>query len=570
MKRRVDLIWLGDSEPPTSWPPGRVWATSATPASICKLLQERLPASDAAAWLFWDGELGAPDTELMLQTLDQPGDVWHGGLRLGMSGLPRLTDFVNPTWMLNCDPDPLIEATSWRLSLRACLVRTEALRQLGGPRPEFLTLEGAALEMGHRYVSRGALMRHVPGLLPEDTDVVPPSLPLADELRFVYDRFGRFWSRIALLRAVMSGDASLGQALRAWRSVCREACPDQPPALKHDNLPPLTETVTPRVSVLIPTLDRYPYLRTLLDQMRGQTVKPIEIIVVDQTARARRDTGLADEFADLPLKLIYRDQSGQCSSRNEGLRAASGDYVLFIDDDDEVPSTLIEDHLATLQRFRADVSSGVADEVGVEPLASAHAYTRAGDVFPTNNTLVRLEVLQRSGLFDLAYERGQRADGDLGMRVYLSGALMILNPDISVLHHHAPSGGLRAHKARVVTYASSRHSLRHRQLPSATEIYLARRYFTTRQTREMLWLGVLGTFSVRGSVLKKMLKLIVSLLYLPDTLWRIRQHRRQADAMLRRFPQIAELREAETICATNAPSHAIDDVVISAPTLAGS
>jgi glycosyltransferase involved in cell wall biosynthesis len=537
---RVDLIWLSQSSEGPFWPLGEVWPTEPTPRAVDKRIQEQLPRSNAEAWLFWDCTLGSPNAERVEQMLSQTADLWHVGLRLGMNGLPGLTDFVNPTWMLNCDPDQMIEASSWRLSLRACLVRATALRQLGGPRKEFEKLEGASLEMGHRYVTRGAITRHIPSLLPESMVASAPSLTLQDELRFTRYRFGSFWSNLALLRAVISGYAPFGQAVRAWQVVRRETRHVEPSPLDHGKLAPISRGEH-RVSVLIPTLDRYPYLRTLLAQLRQQTVRPIEIIIVDQTARQQRDSKLAIEFADLPLEIIYLDEPGQCSSRNEGLRLARGDYVLFVDDDDEVPPSLIADHLTNLARFRADVSSGVADEVGAATLPPSCPFARVSDVFPTNNTLVRREVLQRSGLFDLAYERGQRADGDLGMRVYLSGALMLLDPDVSVLHHHAPSGGLRTHKARVITYASSRQRIRHRQLPSATEIYLARRYFTARQVRETIWLGILGTFSIRGSVVRKMLKFVAGMIYLPNTLWRVSQERRQAERMLQRFPEIPGL-----------------------------
>jgi glycosyltransferase involved in cell wall biosynthesis len=295
------------------------------------------------------------------------------------------------------------------------------------------------------------------------------------------------------------------------------------------------------VSVLIPTVDRYPYLRTLLPQLRAQTVQPLEIIIIDQTSAERKDSDIFAEFADLPLKLLFLNEAGQCTSRNLGLQVARGDHVLFIDDDDEVSPTLIEDHLWNLRSFNADVSSGVANEVGTGSLPENFTYTRASDVFPTNNTMIRIESLRKSGLFDLAYNHGQRADGDLGIRVYLSGALMVLNPNISVLHHHAPRGGLRVHKARVITYASSRQNVRQRHLPSATEIYLALRYFSPRQVREMLWLRVLGTFSVRGGRGKKSMKAIISLFYLIHTLWHIRKRYREASDLLQSFPQIPQL-----------------------------
>ena len=168
MSSTVDLLWIGNGNAPT-WPLGRTWfASEATPASVHEVVQDCLHSSNASAVLFWDCALGSPDPHAVSEIMSLPGDVWHAGLRLGTGGLPGLLDFVSPTWMLNRDPDPSIEATSWRLSLRACLVRTEVLRQMGDLNPGFQTLDGAALEMGHRYVSRGVLTRHIPWLCDSD------------------------------------------------------------------------------------------------------------------------------------------------------------------------------------------------------------------------------------------------------------------------------------------------------------------------------------------------------------------------------------------------------------------
>lgn len=539
MTDRVDLISFGKA--PVSWALGEVSTTDLTPNAVDKLVNERLPRSTAAAWLFWDCSLGSPDPNAVRDAMQRPGDVWHAGLRLGMGGLPDLLDAISPNWMLTCDPEPNIEATSWRLSLRACLLKTGVLRQMGGIRPEFLTAEGAALEFGHRCVTRGVFTRHVPSLLPVGASMAAHHLPLEDALRFLLYRYGRFWSRWALLRAVLAAKVSRRASRAAWKSVAGSAIPPNPAPYAHEVPQPARSFSNARVTVLIPTVDRYPYLRTLLGQLRQQTIPALDIIVVDQTPKQHRDTQLAEEFSDLPLRVLYQDEPGQCASRNAGLQVAEGDYVLFLDDDDEIKPTLIEAHLGNLHRFRAEASSGVADEHGAGLLPEAFTYTRLSDVFPTNNTLVRRDALQRSGLFDLAYNRGQRADGDLGMRVYLSGALMVLNPEISVFHHHAPSGGLRVHKARVITYASSRHRLTHRQLVSATEIYLAHRYYSAGHAREMMWHSVLGTFSIRGGKGRKLLKALISFVCLPHSLWTLRQRRLQAMEMLQKFPQIPRL-----------------------------
>jgi len=160
---------------------------------------------------------------------------------------------------------------------------------------------------------------------------------------------------------------------------------------------------------------------------------------------------------------------------------------------------------------------------------------------PAPTRVVAWEALRKSGLFDLAYECGELEDADLGMRLTLSGAVLLLNPAIRVLHYHAPRGGLRAYGARVVTYAMSRQSVWKRRLPSASEIYYLKRYFTPRQVRESLWLMAFGTFAIRGSLWKKVGKVVIAGLQFPSTLFRIRRAVRRAEDLARAFPEIPKL-----------------------------
>lgn len=537
---QVALIALGYSSTHLDWPLGPILSISNQPDDLACSVAENLAQSSIDAWLFWDSSLGAPQAERIAQALERPGELWHAGLRLGMGGLPGVIDFIAPTWMLNRDPDPEIEATSWRLSLRACLARREVVEQMGFIRPEFRTLEAAALEWGHRCIRQGVIARHLPALLPAPPPVAPPRLPLEDELRFALYTYGRKWALWALLRAVLSGYARPGPALGAFRRLRRVAPPPLPPPFQRSSGAAEPEP-QPCISVLIPTLERYTYLRTLLAQIGQQTLPPAQIIVVDQTDPGRRQPGLKEEFGKLPLLWLYRDEPGQCSARNAGLQAAQGELILFLDDDDEAPNELIETLVAAMERYHAEVISGVANEIGIGALPRAFSFSRTSDVFPTNVTLARREALARSGLFDLAYEHGARADGDLGMRVYLSGALMVLEPAARVIHHHAPSGGLRVHKARRITYASSRASLTLRNLASVTELYLARRYFSPRQVHELLWLNVLGTFSFHGSLGGRPIKALIGLALLPATLFTLRQRYREAGEMMNTFPMIPEL-----------------------------
>lgn len=525
------------------WTLGPVFHAPATLSGLADVTQAVLGDQDMSAVFFWDMSLGSfPAVKTISKLLLQPVDVWHAGLSLGMPGLPKVLGFCQPTSFVSRDPDPEIEASSWRLHLKACLIRTNVIRELGFLNPAFESLTAGSLELGYRYLNCGAIIRHTPELLSRRIGLDEEGISLTDELLFIHLTQVRRMKYWALFRSMLTRYASVPRlvkaAKQAWSHMNHRYPAYSPSQVKLENID--LEDYDYRVTVLIPTIDRYPYLRVVLDQLRDQTICPYEVIVIDQTHASRRDHDIVRDFSDLPLKLIYQDEPGQCTSRNTGLNISQGEHILFIDDDDEIAPDLIEKHLKNLQRFAASVSSGKADEIGA--LATdIIGRVQLSSVFPTNNTLIIRTILSQSGLFDLAYNRGQSEDGDLGMRIYLSGALMIYNPQISVVHHRAPVGGLRTHKARVITRASSRTQLLHRRLPHVTECYQNLRYFDAAQVREAMWISAAGTFSIQGGAFRKVLKAIVALAMLPNTIWQLKQRHRAATQMLREYPQIPDL-----------------------------
>lgn len=558
--KRVDWVVIGGGRVGSAWALGKRHVVSDVPSQLAVELQELVGKGEAEVFVFWDHRFAPPSAEFISRYVDEIEsgrlDCIHAGLLMGMNGQPSILGSINPGWMLDAEAPPGIESTSWRCSLRACVLSARALRGLGGPRACFESLEMASLEMGHRWIRNGALMRHVPGLAHDGMKGLLPAFDpsLSESLKFSILRFGSKWTQWALGRWILRGKVGLLEAMSSWRKARGIGSQVEPKPLRPvpsvswaASIEPIARrdesSNAPRVSVLIPTVDRYPYLRILLGQLREQNVKPFEIIIVDQTRGDRRDRGLCGEFPDLAIRYIEQDEPGQCSSRNAGLLASRGDYVLFIDDDDEVRSDLIARHLATLETYAADVSCGIAEEVGAGVVSADFRQVRASDVFPTNNAMVRRKVLHGSGLFDLAYDKRQRADGDLGCRMYLSGAKMVLDPTILVLHHHAPSGGLRKHKARVVTYAMSRRLVFAKALCSASELYLTQRYFRRGTDVEVLWMSLLGTFSFRGGIAGKFLKAMYALVTMPHSLWVLRGRRLEASAMRQKFPVIARLTE---------------------------
>ncbi|MBN8575720.1 MAG: glycosyltransferase family 2 protein [Cytophagales bacterium] len=503
----IDRIILSDQERVTNG--GVAYTIKSINARVAELIK-----ANPAGYIAFQFE-GIDPVAIPASELDK-AQVWTFDLQ----AFPALLSYSVPSSFFNLQPIAA-EHTTWLVSLKNCIINKSVITS-SFLDESFNTVSGATLWWAYKQLWSGTIIRHR-----KWRDIVPESdCTDADQLRMVYLHQGLKWAGWTCLRV---GLKNLFRGLRLLSSLQKFSGRYTTQYIDWSKWKESEYDRSARVTILIPTVDRYPYLNTLLTQLADQVVKPSEIIVVDQTAEPKRQPLVHPQ---LPLSVYYLDEAGQCRSRNHGLQNSSGDYILFLDDDDEVYPELIQDHLKTLSFFDADASCGVCQEPGQKETPELYRRIRASDLLSTNNGMVRRSALTKSGLFDMVYDRGQRADGDLGARLYLTGALIILNPSISVFHHRAPQGGLRKHNVRKVTYATSRSRITHRRLPHVTELYFNLKYFTKLQQSEYRLLSALGTLSIRGGVLKKLLKVGYGLVVMPNTLWLLFQRQKRAEKVL--------------------------------------
>ena len=103
-------------------------------------------------------------------------------------------------------------------------------------------------------------------------------------------------------------------------------------------------TMKPKVSIIIPVYKVEKFLTRCLDSVLGQTLKEIEIILVDDGSPDNCGN-ICDEYAakDKRVIVIHKKNAGVSAARNSGLEVASGEFVGFVDSDDYVAATMFED-----------------------------------------------------------------------------------------------------------------------------------------------------------------------------------------------------------------------------------
>lgn len=247
----------------------------------------------------------------------------------------------------------------------------------------------------------------------------------------------------------------------------------------------------PRVSVVVPTKDRRPYLRELLDALAAQTLVDHEVIVVDDASTdGSVEEVEADARAGRPVYLVHSGGRGAVEARITGVGKASADLLAFTDDDCVPRPGWLAAGVAALEAG-ADVVQGATRPHGaVQPLDRTISVDRHDGLYNTCNVFYRRAAFDAAGGFasagaTLGYRPGHAAEGLgfgedalLGWRVRRRGSAAFA-PDAVVEHQVFPPDPVDAVRR---AWMSGAFPALVREIPELRETALAHRYFlgTTR------------------------------------------------------------------------------------------
>ncbi len=184
----------------------------------------------------------------------------------------------------------------------------------------------------------------------------------------------------------------------------------------------------PLVSVVIPVFNGAPFVAKAVASVRAQTVKAVEVLVVDDGSTDGTQAVLADLHQTMGVTWFQQDHGGPARSRNRGITAAKGEFVALLDCDDVWLPDKLEAQLA-IMRSRPEVgvvhtNYEVVDQAGtvleqVRARHSAEPLVRAfvgGHTALPSTLLIRHEVLDKVGALNADLYGSE--DSDLTIRLY--------------------------------------------------------------------------------------------------------------------------------------------------------
>ncbi|RDK84826.1 glycosyltransferase family 2 protein [Marinirhabdus gelatinilytica] len=365
-------------------------------------------------------------------------------------------------------------------------------------------------------------------------------LPIKDEYVFLRSYFRPIWSLYVLLIRLVSFKnpfAEIGAFFYAQDVKKQQLTNNAIERGAFENFESKLVGNNPLVSVIIPTLNRYEYLKDVLKDLEKQTYTHFEVIVVDQS----------DDFSEgfyapfnLKINLVYQEEKALWLARNTAIEVSKGEFLLFFDDDSRVETNWIFQHLKCLDYFNAEGSSGVSLSTVGAKVPENYSFFRIADQLDTGNVLLKKDVFRKIGLYDRQFEKQRMGDGEFGMRMYKHGFTNISNPRASRLHLKVGTGGLR--------HMGSWDAFRTQKLfaprPIPSVLYFYRRYFGKKRS----WFALLKTippsivpYRFKKSRKLKLLGIFVSIFLLPIIGVQVLISWRKATQKLKQGPQIRAL-----------------------------
>lgn len=200
---------------------------------------------------------------------------------------------------------------------------------------------------------------------------------------------------------------------------------------------------TALISIIIPVYNRAEVVKTTLNSVANQSLRPLDVILVDNnstdnTLNVLNEWKKQTESSDFKITILSENKPGAASARNRGLKEAETPYTMFFDSDD----IMLPSHAQrAVDAFKQDATLDVVGwDVDVETLEGKHAQYRFCDkdvlynhifhaTFATQRFAARTELFRKVGVWNetlLGWD-----DYEFGIRILLS------NPKIKRLTESA-------------------------------------------------------------------------------------------------------------------------------------
>lgn len=124
------------------------------------------------------------------------------------------------------------------------------------------------------------------------------------------------------------------------------------------------DNTVPKISVIIPAYNVEPYIGELLECVLRQTMQDFEVIIVNDGSTDNTQKVIDTYISKFNgrIKTLYQNNSGQSAARNLAMKNSNGMYYAFLDADDIIADTYLEELFFANQENNAELSRCIIND----------------------------------------------------------------------------------------------------------------------------------------------------------------------------------------------------------------
>lgn len=237
--------------------------------------------------------------------------------------------------------------------------------------------------------------------------------------------------------------------------------------------------MNPLISIVVPVYNTEKYIAETIESVIAQTYDNWELLLIDDgsTDSSRK---IIESFVekDSRIKYHYKENGGQASARNLGVKKANGEYIAFLDSDDIWLPKKLEHQIEELIKYKPDFLYGLGyfyypEKAKDEQLVEYDWITGErsgleffhqiylGCIVNTNTVLLKRDIFERIGYFDENEIIRGTEDWDLWMRIALQIPKVYGSPKRNV-YYRIHEEGIHLQHARMIRGKITVHKKYHK------------------------------------------------------------------------------------------------------------
>lgn len=233
----------------------------------------------------------------------------------------------------------------------------------------------------------------------------------------------------------------------------------------------------PHFTIIIPSFNRAHIILNTIQAVLEQSFQDWELLIVDDGSTDNTKEILIPILADNRIKYIYQDNSGVCAARNKGALMATGEYLVFLDSDDTVLQTWLEDYYA-LKEYKYDIifcnMKIIKPDNTIKLISCLDPYKNGNSkgISIPGTWSIRKDIFIASGMYDEKIKYGENTE--LRIRLKEEKLNIGLIDKFNFIYHESSNGGSKNHQNKIdsILYVLAKHKEHYNNKKHVKKLFL--------------------------------------------------------------------------------------------------